>query len=117
MTEQFLQRIIDAADPDDSDDVAIRRLLVTALSNSGIELIEMMNVRVPPWATLGQVRPVRREGCPLSRARRSSLARPRISCPPPSQGTAHVQRGNGKPRRSPGCGYARQQHTPATFPL
>jgi hypothetical protein len=117
MTEQSLQRIIDAADPDDSDDMAIRRLLVTALSNSGIELIEMMNVSVPLSPILGQVRPVRREGCPLSRARRSSLARPLISCPAPSQGTAHVQRGNGKPRRSPGCGYTRRQHTPPTFPL
>jgi hypothetical protein len=53
MTEQSLQRIIDAADPDDSDDMAIRRLLVTALSNSGIELIEMMNVSVPLSPTLG----------------------------------------------------------------
>ena len=44
MTEQCLLSIMEAADPDDRDDVAIRKLLVTALSSSGIELAQIMNV-------------------------------------------------------------------------
>jgi hypothetical protein len=43
MVEECLLSMIDAADPHDSDDVAIRRLLATALSESGIELAQMMN--------------------------------------------------------------------------
>jgi hypothetical protein len=123
MTEQCLQGIIDAADPDDADDVAIRRLLVTALSNSGIELAEMMNDRIPPLPALCKLRAVRREVCPLSGARPSSLARPLISCTAkrsllaPSQGTARVQRSNGKPRRAPVRGYGRRQQTRPTFPF
>jgi hypothetical protein len=76
MTEQCLPSIIAAADPDDRDDLAIRRLLVTALSKSGIELAEMMNGRIPPLPTLRELRAVRGEVCRLSRARPSGLARP-----------------------------------------
>jgi hypothetical protein len=123
MTEQCLQSIIDAADPDDADDVAIRRLLVTALSNSGTELPEMMNGRIPPLPALCELRTVRREVCPLSGARPSNLTRPLISCSAkrsllaPSPGTARVQRGNGKPRRAPVCSYDRRQQTRPTFPF
>jgi hypothetical protein len=43
MTEQRLHRIIDAADRDDGEDVAIRKLLVTALRNSSLEMARMIN--------------------------------------------------------------------------
>jgi hypothetical protein len=43
MAEQSLTNIINAADPADGEDVAIRKLLVAALSDSGIELAPMMN--------------------------------------------------------------------------
>jgi hypothetical protein len=52
MTEPCLLSIMEAADPDDRDDVAIRKLLVTALSSSGIELAQIMTGRIPPLPTL-----------------------------------------------------------------
>jgi hypothetical protein len=64
MVEERLLKIIDAADPEDGEDVAIRRLLATALSESGIELARMMDGHIPssmrcerrpPW----RVRPLR----------------------------------------------------------
>jgi len=48
MAEHCLLHIIDAADPEDGDDVAIRRLLVSALRDSGIELTRTMSGRVAP---------------------------------------------------------------------
>ncbi len=60
MTEPCLLSIIDAADPDDRDDVEIRRLLVTALSSSGIELAQIMDGRIPPLPTLCEFRAARR---------------------------------------------------------
>ena len=48
MIEPCLRSIIDAGDPSDPDDVAIRKLLVTALSSSGIEMAQIMNGRIPP---------------------------------------------------------------------
>jgi hypothetical protein len=47
MTEQRLHRIIDAADRDDGEDVAIRKLLVTALRNRSLEMVWMINDRSP----------------------------------------------------------------------
>jgi len=60
MAEQCLLSIIDAADPDDGDDVAIRRLLVTALSDSGLEMAQMLDGRIPPLPTACTVRAARR---------------------------------------------------------
>jgi len=51
MVEECLLSIIDAADPEDGDDVAIRKLLATALSESGLDLAQMMNGRIPPLLT------------------------------------------------------------------
>jgi hypothetical protein len=45
MAEQRLHRIMDAADRDDGEDVAIRKLLVTALWNGGLEMARMMEDR------------------------------------------------------------------------
>jgi hypothetical protein len=50
MVEECLLRMIDAADPDDSDDVATRRLLATALSECGVEFAQMMNGHIPSMA-------------------------------------------------------------------
>jgi hypothetical protein len=47
MADQSLANIIDAADPADREDLAIRKLLVAALSDSGIELAQVMNDRSP----------------------------------------------------------------------
>ena len=47
MAEASLANIIDAADPADREDIAIRRLLDVALSDSGIELPKVMNGRSP----------------------------------------------------------------------
>jgi hypothetical protein len=41
--EQSLKNIIRAADPDDSDDVAIRKLLVSALRDIGADLTEVLH--------------------------------------------------------------------------
>jgi hypothetical protein len=47
MAEQSLAHIIDAADPADDEDVVIRRLLVAALNDGGIELAQVMDGRSP----------------------------------------------------------------------
>jgi hypothetical protein len=47
MVEECLSKMIDAADPDDSDDIATRRLLAIALSEGGIELAQMTNGHIP----------------------------------------------------------------------
>ena len=60
MTEPCLLSIMEAADPDDRDDVAIRKLLVTALSSSGIELAQIMNGRIPLLPTSCEFRAARR---------------------------------------------------------
>jgi hypothetical protein len=46
MAEQWLQNIIDAADPDDADDVAIRELLAAALGASDLDLARIATGRV-----------------------------------------------------------------------
>ena len=61
MTEPCLLSIMEAADPDDRDDVAIRKLLVAALSSSGIELAQIVNDRIPPLLTLCELRAARRK--------------------------------------------------------
>ena len=60
MTEPCLLSIMEAADPDDRDDVAIRRLLVAALSSSGIELAQITNGRIPLLLTSCEFRAARR---------------------------------------------------------
>jgi hypothetical protein len=47
MAEQRLHRIIDAADRTDGEDVAIRKLLVAALSDSGREMARMSEASTP----------------------------------------------------------------------
>jgi hypothetical protein len=47
MVEESLAKIIDAADPADAEDIAIRRLLVAALNDGGIELAQVINGRSP----------------------------------------------------------------------
>ena len=47
MAEQRLHKIIDAADRDDGEDVAIRKLLVTALRDSGLEITQLVEDRSP----------------------------------------------------------------------
>jgi hypothetical protein len=81
MVEQCLQRMIDAADRDDDDDVAIRRLLATALSDSGLDLAQMMNGRIPSvltscergaaWRVSVMRSPLRRRCSPLVAGRSS----------------------------------------------
>ena len=51
MAEQCLSNIIDAADPDDDEDVALRRLLVAALRDSDIDVVHMMDICRPPLPT------------------------------------------------------------------
>jgi hypothetical protein len=74
MADQCLTNIIDAADPTDGEDVAIRKLLVAALSESGIGLAQMMNGREPlvnscergtPWRVSVMRSPSRRRRSPL----------------------------------------------------
>jgi hypothetical protein len=95
MTEQRLQSIIDAADPDDGDDAATRRSLVIALSDSGVELAELMDGRIPPLPALWELRAVGREMCRLSPAPR--LISFTIKQSPPSEGETYAQRGKGMP--------------------
>ena len=81
MAKQSLSNIIDAADPADREDVAIRRLLVAALSDSGIEFAQMMNPPIPlPSACergtrcrMGMMQPSRRRRSPVL-AWRSSVS-------------------------------------------
>ena len=47
MAEQRLHRIIEAADRDAGEDVAIRKLLVTALRDSDLEMPQPMEDRSP----------------------------------------------------------------------
>jgi hypothetical protein len=54
MAEQCLANIIEGADPTDQEDVAIRKLLVAALSDSAIELAQMMNGRNPLLSACGR---------------------------------------------------------------
>jgi hypothetical protein len=103
MIEQCLLSIIDAADPDDREDVAIRRSLATALGNSGIDLADMMNGEIL-LPTLCELSAIRRKVRRLSRARSGGVARlsrsaeRRHSAPCPS--AARAQRRNGNPRRN-----------------
>lgn len=78
MAKQSLVHIIDAADPADAEDVAIRKLLVAALSDGGIELAQMMNDRSPllnscergaPWRVSVMRSPSRRHCSPPVAAR------------------------------------------------
>jgi hypothetical protein len=81
MAEQSLAHIIDAADPADGEDVAIRKLLVAALSEHGTELAHVMNGRRPllnsrergtsgtPWRVSVMRSPSRRRRSPLAVAR------------------------------------------------
>src|SRR6266852_1173127 len=117
MTEQHLQSIINAADPDDGDDVAMRRLLVIALSDSGIELAEMMDGRIPPLPTLCELRAVRREMCRLSPAPPLILFTRKRSHLAPSLGATYARRGKGMPRRGPVYGYRRGRQRWPSFPF
>lgn len=74
MAEQSLANIIDAADPADREDIAIRKLLVAALRDSGIELPQVMNGRSPllnscergtPWRVSVMRSPLRRGRSPV----------------------------------------------------
>jgi hypothetical protein len=81
MPEQSLAHIIDAADPADEEDVAIRKLLVAALSEYGTELAHVTNGRSPllnscergtrgtPWRLSVMRSPLRRRRSPLAVAR------------------------------------------------
>jgi hypothetical protein len=122
MTEQYLLSIIEATDPDDGEDVAIRRSLVIALGNSDIELADMMNGHIPPLPTVCDLSAVRRKVCRLRRARPSGFAQSLLSCTTqrsllaPSQSAAHVQPGNGKLRQAPAYGHSRsRQRRPIRF--
>jgi hypothetical protein len=122
MTEQYLLSIIEATDPDDGEDVAIRRSLVIALGNSNIELADMMNGHIPPLPTVCELSAVRREVYRLPRARPSGFAQSLLSCTTqrsllaPSRSAAHVQPGNGKPRQAPAYGHSRsRQRRPIRF--
>jgi hypothetical protein len=117
MAKQRLLSIIDAADPDDCDDIATRRSLVIALSNSGIGLAEMLEDRIPPLPVLCELFAMRRETCPLSAAlalisfttKRSHLA--------PSQGTTCAQHDNNKSQRTSVYGYRRARQRRPSFPF
>ena len=75
MVEERLLKIIEAADPDDSDDIAIRRLLATALSESGIELTQIVNGNIASPSILCERRAAWRVSVlrSPSRVRRSPL--------------------------------------------
>ena len=73
MAEQSLAHIIDAADPADEEDVAIRKFLVAVLSDGGIELAQVMVGRSPllnscerdtPWRVSVMRSPSRRRRSP-----------------------------------------------------
>jgi hypothetical protein len=59
MAEQSLANIIDAADPADSEDLAIRQSLVAALSEGGIELAQLINGRSRLLGSCGRGAPWR----------------------------------------------------------
>jgi hypothetical protein len=74
MAKESLANIMDAADPTDGEDVVIRKLLVAALSESGIELAQMIAGRdnLPsscdrgvPWRVRPARSPSRRRGSPV----------------------------------------------------
>jgi hypothetical protein len=70
MTDQCLLNIIDAADPADEEDIGIRKSLVAALREGGIEMLGVTDGR-----------------CSRSRSRRSRGARRLSMMRPPSRWT------------------------------
>jgi hypothetical protein len=62
--EESLMNIIRAADPHDSDDVAIRKLLVSALRDIGADLTELLrDPAADPRQTLVNLAPDRSGWC------------------------------------------------------
>src|SRR5712692_7374485 len=77
-----LQHIIDAADPDDAEDVAIRALTVTALRRGGF-----VHARPAPDRTSRLPRPLRSAACHRAVALTSARCLP-IAPPAPSPATS-----------------------------
>jgi hypothetical protein len=97
MIEERLLKIIEAADPDDSDDIAIRRLLATALGECGAELAQIANGHFP-WSMPCERRAARRFSVLRSASRTALAARCR---PETSMQVAVIRRcvGRSRPRR------------------
>jgi hypothetical protein len=101
MAKQSLTDIIDAADPADREDVAIRKLLVAALSDGGIELPQVMNGRSPLLNSCerGTSRRLNVIRSP-SRRGRSSVLDGRSHCPPQIGRRARSRSGAVRARRA-----------------